>query len=146
MAISRDKGFKDFSANAGGNTAPVEGGGDMTLALTSTVQGQANQLVSAAQAAEISIDHASTHLADYFTQVMSGQALLNATLAKTAAKLEAMGGPVQISSDVPDITLDLPAPRDFGQTRQKFLGLFEPAPAIANPFYEIAPAADEVAE
>jgi hypothetical protein len=149
MAIDTDKlknkGVGNSTQpNRFASTPAPEGGGDMTLALTSTVQGQATQLVQAAQAAQISIDHASTHLAAYFTEVMSGQALLNATLTKTAANLEAMGGPVAISADVPEITVELPRSSDFGQTRQKFLGMFTPAPSYPNPFREIAPAADEV--
>jgi hypothetical protein len=112
-----------------GNTRPTpnvstpEGGGDMALALTSTVQSQANQLAIAAEAANISIDHASTQMAEYFTQVMSGQALLNATLAKTAANLEAMGGPIGINTEVPTITVNLPESRDFAETRRGFLGM-----------------------
>jgi hypothetical protein len=123
-----------------------EGGDDMALALTSTVQAQANQLAIAAEAANISIDHASTQMAEYFTQVMSGQALLDATLAKTAANLQAMGGPIGISTDVQPITINLPESRDFAQTRRGFLGMFGAAPTEQNPFLAAAAtAADEVA-
>ena len=134
-----------------GNARPTstvstpEGGGDMALALTSTVQAQANQLAIAAEAANISIDHASTQMAEYFTQVMSGQALLDATLAKTAANLQAMGGPIGISTDVQPITINLPESRDFAATRRGFLGMFQPATTVDPSYILRGPtAADEV--
>jgi hypothetical protein len=142
MAINRDKGFKDFSTNAGGNPAPVEGGGDAALALTSAVQAQALEMAAMAQATNLSIEMASTQLANYMVDVMSGRALLAATLDKVNARVEAER--ITYSTEVKPIDLGLPSVPEFGATRQKFLGLFEPAPAIANPFYEIAPAADEV--
>ena len=153
MAIDTDrlrnggKGFGTNPAHRTGTTTTPEGGGDMALALTSAVQSQANQLATAAQAAQLSIDHASDQMADYFTQVVSGKALLDATLAKTASNLEAMGGAVQIDTEVRPITLDLPKFGDFGSTRQRFLGLFNADPKPTNPFLAAAetPAADEVA-
>lgn len=145
--------YSEKLENSGGKSArttpnvstPTEGGGDLTLALTSTVQGQANQMVLAAQAANVSIEHASDQMAEYFTQVMSGKALLSATLAKTAANLEAMGGPVTIDTTVEPITLNLPESPDFAETRRGFLGLFNESPKPRNPFLPSAPAADEVA-
>jgi len=152
MAIDTDqlkkgsRGFGGTQPQAHSNTP--EGGSDMALALTSTIQGQANQLAIAAQAADISIDHASTEMARYFTEVMSGRALLNAILAKTAANLEAMGGPVTINTEVAPVTINLPQSGDFGATRRNFLGLFGGDAAPTNPFLAAAAeitAADEVA-
>jgi hypothetical protein len=102
----------------------TEGGGDMALALTSAIQGQANEMAIAAQAAAISIDHASDQLSDLYAEVFSRRPLLNATLAKTAAKLEAMGGPITIDTEVQPITLDLPSFGNFDETRRNFLGMF----------------------
>ena len=148
MAIDTDKlknkGFGSSTQPKSAATPAPEGGGDMVLAMTNAVQNQATQLAQAAAAAQISIDHASDHLSDYFAQVVGGQLLIGSTLTKTQAKLEAMGGPVAISADVPEITVELPRSSDFGQVRQKFLGMFTPAPSYPNPFREIAPAADEV--
>jgi len=127
------------------NVSTPEGGGDMALALTSTVQAQANQLAIAAEAANLSIDHASDQMADYFAQVMGGQALLNATLAKTAARLQAMGGPVTIDTNVQPITINLPESRDFAETRRGFLGMFNAVPTVDPSYILSGPtAADEV--
>jgi hypothetical protein len=135
-----------------GNARPTstvstpEGGGDMALALTSTVQAQANQLAIAADAANISIGHASDELSDYFAGVMGGTELINQTLAKTMAKIEQRGGPVTIETEVKPITINLPESRDFAQTRRGFLGMFGAAPTEQNPFLvAAATAADEVA-
>jgi hypothetical protein len=72
--------------------------------------------------------------------------LLNATLAKTQQRLQDMGGPVRIETEVQPITMNLPKPVDFGGTRQRFLGLFGGGDhkALPNPFAK-SPAADEVA-
>jgi hypothetical protein len=138
--LKNGKGFAGSRPHTTTNT-PVEGGGDMALALTATVQGQANQLVMAAQAANLSIDHASTQMADYFTEVMSGRALLNATMAKVQANLEERGT-VAINTEVPPITLELPETPCFTATRSRFLGLFggEQQYSPENPF--LAPAAE----
>jgi len=118
-------GFKDFSQSANGNPGAQEcaGGADMALAITSEVQGQANQMVAAANAANISIEHASDQMAAYFTEVLSGRALLNATLSKVHANLEQQGT-VVIDAEVQPVTLDLPKIGGFQSTRQRFLSAF----------------------
>ena len=133
--------MKGGNARPTSNVSTPEGGGDMALALTSTVRNQANQLAIAAQAAELSIDHASEQMSDYFANVMSGQALLNATLAKTAAKLEAQGGAININTDVAPVTINLPQIGDFTGTRRSFSGLlgFGSAPTV-DPSYIISAA------
>ena len=141
MAVNTDKSKTYANPTRPSNATTPEGGSDMALALTSTVQGQANQLAIAAQAAELSIDHASEQMSDYFANVMSGQALLNATLAKTAAKLESQGGPIHISTEVEPIDLDLPQFGDFNATRQRFRGLFNSAPTHDIPSHYIISAA-----
>jgi hypothetical protein len=123
MAINTDqlkKGNKGRGTSAPADTAS---GGDMALAVTSAVQGQANELAIAAQAASISIEYASEQMSEFFTQVMSGRALLGATLAKTQEKLQAQGS-ITINTDIPVVTVDLPALPSFGDVRGSFAGLF----------------------
>jgi SH3-like domain-containing protein len=112
---------RDSTSRSAPSAAP-EGGNDVALALTSTIQGQANEMALATQAAAISIDHAAEQLSDIFTQVMSGKALLNATLAKTQEKLAAQGT-IQYQTEVPPIALELPRFGSLQETRQGFLGL-----------------------
>jgi hypothetical protein len=150
MAIDTDK-----LRNGGGkgarptsNVSTPEGGGDMALALTNAIQGQASEMLVAAQAAQISIDHASDQLSDLYAEVFSRRPLLNATMAKTMAKLEAMGGPVEIKTEVAPVTLDLPNFGNFADTRRSFSGLFGGGDGYSpgNPFLvAAATAADEVA-
>lgn len=102
--------------------ARAEGGGEMALALTSAIQQQATQLATAAQAANISIDHASEQLSDYMATVLGGDALLAATLAKTQAKLE-QRGTVQIEQQVQTIELNLNPP-SYADARQGFMAMF----------------------
>jgi hypothetical protein len=142
MALPKNQ-TKDYATSQSASTP--EGGGDMALALTAAVQGQANEMAIAAQSAAISIDHASDQLSDLYAEVFSRRPLLNATMAKTMAKLEAMGGPVEINTDVAPVTLELPSFGNFAETRRGFLGLFGAAPAEQNPFLAAATAADEVA-
>lgn len=120
--------LKDKNAGKGFASAPrtqatAEGGNEMVLAMTTQVQEQANQMVAAAQAADILINHASEQMAEYFTEVLSGRALLNATMAKVQERLDSQGT-VTINTDVQPITLDLPAIGTFAETRRKFLGAF----------------------
>lgn len=147
MALPKS-GFNDFSQSAASESgAAREGGGDMALALTSQVQSQANQMAIAAQAAQISIDAASDQLSDYFAGVMGGRALIETTLAKTAAKVEAQGGAININTDVPPVTLNLPSFGDFGETRQRFAGMFGGGSSDGyspnNPFRQLAQAEAE---
>ena len=116
------------------STTP-EGGSDLALTLASTIQSQADQLALAAQAAQVSIDHASDQLSDHFAGVLGGTELIGQTLAKTAAKIEQRGGMVTINTEVAPITLNLPQSGDFGSTRQRFLGLFGGNTADIDPSY-----------
>lgn len=102
--------------------ARAEGGNEMALALTSAIQSQATQLATAAQAANICIDHASDQLSDYMANVLGGDALLAATLAKTQAKLE-QRGTVAIDTQVQTIDLQLQPP-NYVDARQGFMAMF----------------------
>lgn len=114
-------------------TAPkAEGGGDMALALTSAIQGQAVALATAAQAANLSIDHAAEQISDYMASVMSGEALLTATLVKAQAKLERRGQ-IQIESGVQTFDLNLPSV-DANAARSGFLAMFGPKEEPTNPW------------
>jgi hypothetical protein len=136
---------KNQPRNDSGPGAPVEGGGDLALALGNSVQNQTQEMVLAATAAQISIHQAADQLSDYFARVASGQELLNETLAMTQEKLEAMGGPVIIDTTVQPIVLNLPQSRDYGQTVSGFRGLFAPKHDIPAHYILSAPtAADEV--
>jgi hypothetical protein len=102
--------------------ARPDSGGEMALALTSAIQGQAVALANAAQAANISIDHASEQISDYMAHVLGGDALLAATLAKTQAKLE-QRGTVAIEQEVQTIDLQLGTP-SYVDARQGFMAMF----------------------
>lgn len=141
MAINTDqlknggKG-KGFSAQG---VSSVEGGGDLALALGNSVQNQTQEMVLAAHAAQINIHQAADLLSSYFARVASGQELLNETLAMTQDKLQAMGGPVTINTEVQPIVLNLPESRNFDETRRNFLGMFGgSAETIPNPFLAAA--------
>lgn len=116
---NQGKGF----ANAPRTNTTAEGGDEMALAMAAQVQGQVNQMVAAANAANLGIEHASDKMADYFTEVLSGRALLNATMTKVQANLEQQGS-VTIDADVQPVTLDLPKIDGFQFTRQRFLSAF----------------------
>ena len=110
----------------------AEGGGDMALALTSAIQGQAVALANAAQAANLSIDHAAEQISDYMASVMSGEALLTATLIKAQAKLE-QRGQIQIESGVQTFDLNLPSV-DTASARTGFMAMFGPKEPETNPW------------
>jgi len=135
------------SARPTSTVSTPEGGSDMARALTAAVQGQATEMAIAAQSAAISIDHASDQLSDLYAEVFSRRPLLNATMAKTMAKLDAMGGPVEIKTEVAPVTLDLPSFGNFADTRRSFAGLFGGKTITVDPSYILSgpTAADEVA-
>ena len=150
MAVNTDsnnkaKGFSN--ARPTPNVSTPEGGGDMALALTAAVQGQATEMATAAQAAAISIEHASDQLSDLYAEVFSCRPLLDATMAKTMAKLEAMGGPIEIKTEVAPVTLDLPSFGNFTDTRRSFAKLlgFGAGDGYSpeNPFRQLMQATDE---
>jgi hypothetical protein len=125
--------------------ATPEGGSDLALSLGGAVQDQTNEMVAAASAAQISIHCAADQLSSYFARVASGQELLNETLAMTHEKLQAMGGPVTIETEVKPITINLPESRDFAETRRGFLDMFGAAPTVDPSYILSGPtAADEV--
>jgi len=137
-----DKGFGSTQPRT---NATIEGGSDLARSLTGAVQSQVSEMVVAAEAAQISVHCAADQLSSYFARVASGQELLNETLAMTHEKLQAMGGPVHINTDVQPVTINLPQSRDFAETRRNFMGLFGGDAAPQNPFLTAATAADEVA-
>lgn len=114
-------------------TAPrSEGGGDMALVLTGAIQSQAVALATAAQAANLSIDHAAEQISDYMASVMSGEALLTATLVKAQQKLESRGQ-ITIESGVQTFELNLPSV-NHDQARSGFMAAFGPKEAPTNPW------------
>ena len=109
-------------------------GGEMALALTGAIQQQATALATAAQAANISIDHAAEQISDYMATVLGGEALLAATLTKTQEKLQQRGGGIQIEHGVQTIDINLPLP-SYGDVRQGFVAMFNGAKAeTQNPY------------
>jgi len=140
MALPKtDSGFNDFSRSA--DPSPKGGGDEMALAVTSAIASQATALAQVAQAAQLSVDAASEQLSTYFAHTLSGQALIEATLAKTAAKIEARGGMLNVSTHAPVVTIDLPKMNDFSGTRQRFMGLFGGS-ADVNPAFILEPTND----
>ena len=118
-------------------------GGEMALALTGAIQQQATALATAAQAANISIDHAAEQISDYMSAVLGGEALLAATLAKTQQKLEQRGGGIEIQHGVQTIDIDLPMP-SYGDVRQGFVAMFNGASSKPeNPYTAALKAARE---
>jgi len=129
------------------NVSTPEGGSDMALALTNAIQGQASEMLVAAQAAQISIDHASDRLSDYYARVLSNQELLGMTMMKTQKKIQEMGGTVTINTDVKMVEIEIPESPTFGDIRQNFAGLFGGKTTTVDPSYILSgpTAADEVA-
>ena len=107
----------------------------MALALTGAIQQQATALATAAQAANISIDHAAEQISDYMATVLGGEALLAATLTKTQEKLQQRGGGIQIEHGVQSIDINLPLP-SYGDVRQGFVAMFNGSPKAEsqNPY------------
>ena len=148
MPVS-DEQLKRPTPRPQSHTAPQprqEGhGGEMALALTGAIQQQATALATAAQAANISIDHAAEQISDYMATVLGGEALLAATLAKTQQKLEQRGGGIEIQHGVQTIDINLPMP-SYGDVRQGFVAMFNGAsskPESQNPYTAALKAARE---
>lgn len=122
---------------------PADGGNEVALAITSTVQNQANQMVGIVQASEISIDHAADMFAEYLDEVTSGRRLLNRTMEKLQERRN-QSPAIDISAEVPEVQVNLPFTRGaYGSSRQKFLEAFAPTrKALPNPFAQQPEAAE----
>lgn len=116
------------------NTGQSVEGGDVSLALATSVGSQIQAMQGALQQTALGAGPAIDQLADAATQMLSGQWAIDRFTGRIAANLE-RGGNVQMPqmTDAFQVTLE---PVDLSGNRDRFLGLFgnSQQKSLPNPF------------
>jgi hypothetical protein len=146
MAINTDRNNRGTGkASIPTNEVPNGAGDAMAIALTGSLENQANMIRGFVGAAELSVDAAAQDFAAYLTRYSSGQRLLERTFEIMA---EQPMSPINITSEVQDVDLGIPAP-SLGDGLSKFRGLFGGSGdgySPNNPFRQLAQAQSEAIE
>lgn len=130
------------SSNTPTNEIPSGAGDAMAIALTGSLENQANMIRGFVGAAELSVDAAAQDFAAYLRRYSTGQRLLERTFELLEEEDTA---PIDITADVQTVDLGIPAP-SLGDGLSKFRGLFAPRSGDGyspnNPFRQLTQATE----